>query len=45
MPIHYSYPLFRSNILGTKIGLIAVVSFTPMEGKFYTDMIFEVNGQ
>ena len=28
MPISYSYPLFRSNILGIKIGLIANVTFT-----------------
>jgi gas vesicle protein len=45
MPIYYSYPLFRSNILGTKIGLIAVVAFTPLEGKFYMEMIFEINGK
>ena len=45
MPIYYSYPLFRSNILGNKIGLIVVVTFRPMEDKFYIDMIFEINGK
>ena len=44
-PIYYSFPLFRANILSTKIGLIAVVAFTSMEGEFYMDMIFEVNSQ
>jgi hypothetical protein len=46
MPLHFNYPLFKSNLLGAKVGLIASVTFTPINfGKFFMKMIFDVNGK
>ena len=44
IPSHFYYPLFKSNLLGAKVGLIADVEFMPMNGKFYTKMLFDANG-
>ena len=41
MPIYYKYPLFKSHLLGSKIGLYVEVSFLPKNGMFYMDLIFE----
>ena len=45
MPIYFTYPIFRTHLLGTKIALIAEVAFNSLEGNFYMEMYFEVNGE
>ncbi len=44
LPIYFSYPLFKINLLGAKITLIASVEFIPIEGNFNMKMIFDYNG-
>ena len=45
-PIYYTFPIFRSHLLGAKIGLIAVVSFQPVNDKIVMQMLFDVgNGE
>ena len=37
-PLFFDYPLFRTNLFGAKIGLIARISFTPQNGLFTTKL-------
>jgi gas vesicle protein len=43
--LHFYYPLFKSNLVGATVGLIADVEFMPMTGKFYIRMEFDANGK
>ena len=43
--LHFYYPLFKSNLLGSTIGLIAEVEFRPDNGKVYVRMDFDGNGK
>ncbi len=45
MPIHFNYPLFKSNLLGAKIGLITYINFNPKNGSFNIKMNFDANGK
>lgn len=45
MPVFFTYPLFRTHLLGAQIGLVVVVGFTPMEGKLFSSIVFDVNGE
>jgi len=45
LPIYYKYPLFKSHLLGAKIGLYIEVAFSPNNGYFYMKMIFNINGE
>ena len=40
MPIYFTYPIFRTHLLWTKIALIAEVAFNSLEGNFYMEMYF-----
>ena len=43
--LHFYYPLFKSNLVGATVGLIADVVFMPMDGNFYIKMNFDANGK
>ena len=45
MPIYFVYPLFRTNNLGMKIGLIAKIEFLPMTSTINMKIIFDLNGK
>ena len=45
MPIHFNYPLFKSNLLSEKVGLIIYINFNPKNGSFYIKMNFNANGK
>jgi hypothetical protein len=44
-PISYSYPIYRANYFGAKIGLFAKISFAPHNGLFTSQVILTNNNQ
>ena len=44
-PIYFTYPLFRTNNLGMKIGLLAKVEFLPVSDEIKMKIIFNLNGE
>ena len=43
-PIYFTYPLFRTNNLGMKIGLFAKIEFLPIIDTINLKIIFDLNG-
>ena len=43
--MYFNYPIFKSNLPGNKIGVMAIIVFLPIKGSFKMEMFFDENDE